>query len=283
MFSSFNSIGESELKTFINLVPDFGQNDSCTVKTIKKNFVIPAERSLKVPCRVNTGPLLKRVPVMFEPSEIGDLPHGLNVQQTVLSVSPQTSRIHLDIFNSTNHDIFLPNRTELGRLELVRTVTPLEVKLREPPENDSKDSETSMNSPDKVSVSVDSIKTEQSQQQSPDLHHIISDTDLSDLNLEQAQLAGKMLLEELDSFSISDSDVGRAEGLQMEINLKNNTPVQKSYQSIPKPLHSDVKAYIKDLLNQGFITKSKSSYSSPVVCVGKRDNSLRLCVLIFGL
>ena len=104
----------------------------------------------------------------------------------------------------------MPNRTELGRLELVRTVTPLEEKLGEPPENDSKDSETSMNSPDKVNVSVDSIKTEQSQQQSPDLHHIISDIDLSDLNLEQAQLARKMLLEELDSFSASDSDVGCA-------------------------------------------------------------------------
>ena len=140
------------------------------------------------------------VPVIFEPSEIEDLPHGLNVQQTVLNVSPKTSRVHLDIFNSTNRDIFLPNRTELGRLESVRTVTPLEVKLREPPENDSKDSETSISSPHKVSVSVDSIKTEQSQQQSPDLHHIISDIDSSDLNLEQAQLARKMLLEELDSF-----------------------------------------------------------------------------------
>ena len=64
----------------------------------------------------------------------------------------------------------------------------------------------------------------------------------------------------------------------MEINLKDNIPGQKSYQSIPKPLHSEVKAYIEDLLNQGFITKSKSSYSSAVVCVRKRDNSLRLCV-----
>ena len=37
----------------------------------------------------------------------------------------------------------------------------------------------------------------------------------------------------------------------MEINLKDNIPVQKSYQSIPRPLYSEVKAYIEDLLNQG--------------------------------
>ena len=64
----------------------------------------------------------------------------------------------------------------------------------------------------------------------------------------------------------------------MEINLEDNIPAQKSYQSIPRPLYSEVKAYIEDLLNQGFITKSKSSYSSPVAFVRKRDNSLRLCV-----
>ena len=91
-------------------------------------------------------------------------------------------------------------------------------------------------------------------------------------------MACEMLSEEHDSFSVSDSEVGCAEGLQMEINLKDNIPVQKSYQSIPKPLYSEVKAYIEDLLNQGFITKLKSSYSSPVVCVRKRDNSLHLCV-----
>ena len=47
---------------------------------------------------------------------------------------------------------------------------------------------------------------------------------------------------------------------------------------IPKPLYPEVKGYIEDLLNRGFITKSKSSSSSPIVCVHKRDNTLRLCV-----
>ena len=39
-----------------------------------------------------------------------------------------------------------------------------------------------------------------------------------------------------------------------------------------------MKAYIEDLLNQNFIRRSTSSYSSPVVCVRKKDQSLRLCV-----
>jgi len=39
-----------------------------------------------------------------------------------------------------------------------------------------------------------------------------------------------------------------------------------------------VKQYIEDLLNQNFVTESKSPYSSPVVCVRKKDGSLRLCI-----
>ena len=38
------------------------------------------------------------------------------------------------------------------------------------------------------------------------------------------------------------------------------------------------KQYIEDLLNQNFITESKSPYSSPVACVRKKDGSLRLCI-----
>ena len=56
----------------------------------------------------------------------------------------------------------------------------------------------------------------------------------------------------------------------MPINLMDKTPVQKTYTSIPKPLYPEVKQYIEDLLNKGWVTKSTSNYSSPVVCVRKK-------------
>ena len=48
--------------------------------------------------------------------------------------------------------------------------------------------------------------------------------------------------------------------------------------SVPRPLYTEVKHYLEDLLNQGWITKSQSSYASPVVCVRKKDGGLRLCI-----
>ena len=66
--------------------------------------------------------------------------------------------------------------------------------------------------------------------------------------------------------------------LKLEINLEDKTPVQKNYIAVPRPLYPEVKSYIEDLLNRNFIKKSKSPYSSPVVCVRKKDQTLRLCV-----
>ena len=87
-----------------------------------------------------------------------------------------------------------------------------------------------------------------------------------------------MLREECESFSSNEDDIGCIPDLEMDINLKDNQPVQKKYTSIPRPLYPEVKQYIEDLLNQNFITESKSPYSSPVVCVWKKDGSLRLCI-----
>lgn len=44
-----------------------------------------------------------------------------------------------------------------------------------------------------------------------------------------------------------------------------------------------LKNHIQDLLNQGFIRKSTSPYAAAVVCVRKKDRSLRLCINYRGL
>ena len=64
----------------------------------------------------------------------------------------------------------------------------------------------------------------------------------------------------------------------MHINLKDNIPVQKNYRSVPKHLYEEVKSPVEDLIHRQFIRKSNSVYSSPIVCVRKKDMSLRLCV-----
>lgn len=59
-----------------------------------------------------------------------------------------------------------------------------------------------------------------------------------------------ILREEYDSLAFSDDDIGCIPDLEMEINLKDQQPVQKKYTSVPRPLCPEVKQYIEDLLNQ---------------------------------
>ena len=101
---------------------------------------------------------------------------------------------------------------------------------------------------------------------------------LAHLEEVQQSIVRKMLFEESLAFARSDNDMGSIPSLQMSITLKDDIPVQKSYTSVPKPLYQEVKEYIQDLLAKGWIVKSKSPYSAPVVCVRKKDGTLRLCI-----
>lgn len=44
----------------------------------------------------------------------------------------------------------------------------------------------------------------------------------------------------------------------------------KMYLSVPNPLYREMKDYQHDLIGQGWVQRSNSSYASPVVCVEKK-------------
>ena len=158
----------------------------------------------------------------------------------------------------------------------MQSVTPVEVKLQERVD-------TTINS---VSATVKRDKTKQASQSTSreendskdELPKDLKAISLDGLRSQQRALAVKMLKEHHDSFAKDDSDVGSVQELQMNISLKDNTPVQKNCVAVPRPLYSEVKSYIEDLLKCQIINKSTSPYSSPVVCVRKKDKSLRLCI-----
>lgn len=102
--------------------------------------------------------------------------------------------------------------------------------------------------------------------------------DISRLTEHQQEIVREMLRTESGTFAQDDIDMGCIKSLEMSITLKDNTPIQRSYASIPKPLYREVNEYIEDLLAKGWIVKSKSTYSAPGVCVRKKDGTLRLCI-----
>lgn len=277
--SSFTGLNSHDASTFVNFIQNASQEELCSVKTMKRDVIIPKRQTIKVACRVNTGPVDRSAPVLFEPDETNPWPTGLDVAETLLTVRKgKSSHVDIDIINNTNHDITLRGRTVLGRLQLVQSVTPVEVRLKEPnDENNNTAPEEAMTS-EEPGGKQHGVPLLSQIDQDLDVPPHIKDIELSGLTTEQKRTAIQLLTEEADSFAKDDSDIGCISGLKLDIELHDETPVQKNYVAVPKPLYPEVKAYIEDLLNRNFIRKSTSSYSSPVVCVRKKDQTLRLCV-----
>ena len=184
--------------------------------------------------------------------------------------------LEIQVTNDTMHNIVLPGQTVLGSLELIRSVTPLEVKLKE--NEDNKDNEVQSGTTEKICgqkkgycPAKDTVDMLDTQRKGPEVN-------LDELTQEQRSVVREMLCEERSAFAVDDNDIGCIKDLEMEIHLTDKQPVQKNHTSIPRPLYPEVKHYLEDLLNKNFIRRSKSPYSSSVVCVRKKDGSMRLCV-----
>ena len=264
MSRSFRMSECGDVQALISLIRTTNSDELCQVKSSKKPHIVPAGETVRVPCRANTGPIRQMTPVIFEPDELATWPSGLAVHESLTTVKEGDATIlPIAVTNNTNHDIIVPGRVVLGRLHLVRSVTPVDVRFKDP------ETPTCEEPPCRQQTPAEQIERNLSW---------LPEVDLSGLTTEQKEQAKQLLFEEADAFATSDDDVGCISELEMDIRLTSDQPVQKNYTSIPRPLYPEVKAYIEDLLNRGFVRKSKSPFSSSVVCVRKKDGGMRLCI-----
>ena len=264
----FPNLKSDETKLLINLISEEQSQDMHfgTVKVKKRDCTIPKGQSIHINCRANYFSMESKTPVLFEPIENSNLPESLQISETLIVVNRGKSCcVKVEVTNNSAHDIIIPKHTEIGQLQLVKSVTPIEVTAKKQ-ETKSEMKGAAMGIPSDTRLAVDTNSNK------------ALFTLGENLSCKQRDCVVKMLSEEEESFSKGDSDIGCAQDLQMELKLHDPAPVQHTYRSIPRHLYEEVKAYIEDLLNRGFITQSSSPYSSSVVCVRKKDNSLRLCI-----
>ena len=228
--SSFAELNGKNASALVNFIQSSNHSDLCLIKTTKHDTIIPPRQSQSVTCRANTGPVERTIPVSFEPDESNPWPSGLEITETLLTVKKgKLSKVEIYIVNNTNHDIRLPGRTMLGRLQLMQSVTPVEVRL--------KDSSGNMKTPDEENPeakAADQVTTGTGNAGGPPLtppqaeeplstpSHI-KDIDVSGLNAHHKDMALKLLTEEADSFARDDSDVGCIRDLELNLDLEDQT------------------------------------------------------------
>lgn len=257
----FDSISASvdQVELLVNYIQT-DKTSSCPrqeLRTGNYDTAVPAGQIAWVKCQIppavdQSDPLL-----LFEPEENNAHLAELEIGEGLLEMqSAKRPYVTIPVRNATKHPVVIPRKTALGSVQAVARV--IETDLREMP------------------MIVANATTTPAARLAPALWQ--PPVDLSHLSEEEQDKVKKMLWEESAAFVHDSHDIGCIPSLQMSINLKDEIPVQRAYSSVPKPLFKEVKEYVQDLLMKGWIVKSKSSYAAPVVCVRKKDGTLRLCI-----
>ena len=89
---------------------------------------------------------------------------------------------------------------------------------------------------------------------------------------------GKILKEYSDCFSRSEFDLGRAVGVKHRIDTGDSRPLKQPLRRHPFLHTEEIDRQVREMLRQDVIEPSNSPWSSNVVVVKKKDNSLRFCV-----
>ena len=218
----------------------------------------------------------EKKPVAFEPEpfENEDL---IPIPSICLTRRGIQNYITVPVLNRSNHDIILPPHISIGLVNQVQSITPIEQVHITEKEKEKLVAKNHHKMAARHHIRDESINNEKKNSNEKHVDKILEEIDLSHLSTEQHQKAVDLITEMSDEFCQDSEDIGDAQNCKMKIRLKDETPVQKSYYSMAKLLHQDVKNYVEELLNKRWIAKLSSNYSSPVVAVRKKDGSLRLC------
>ena len=79
-------------------------------------------------------------------------------------------------------------------------------------------------------------------------------------------------------FSSGESEMSQASVTKHEIRLYNDTPIFQKTRRFPLPTSEKIEKQYELLNAMDMIEPSISPWSSPVVLVGKKNESLRLCI-----
>lgn len=110
----------------------------------------------------------------------------------------------------------------------------------------------------------------------PELEELLSRSTVG-LTTEQAKQVRDLLNEFRDVFACSGEELGRTHLVEHEIKTGDTRPIKIPPRRIPIHTEDQLKSEIVKLIRQKMIKPSKSPWSAPIVMVGKKDGTQRMC------
>ena len=152
------------------------------------------------------------------------------------------------VINDSNHNITIMKNTVIDNLEYVTSIVPFEVWANT--SDPTRIGNAAINKAEVVTSNEPMTDSKEDNSSGKDDHYqkVLEKIDLSGVTHEQREQVRKMLREESSVFTVDSDDIGNVTTRKMEINIRDNAPVQQSYNAIPRALYGEVKSYIEDLL-----------------------------------
>ena len=232
----------------VNLISTSSENEDILVTTMPNTTIVPVEKLVNVPRKVNLSSTTKSIPMLFRTEEI-ELPEGLETVNTIVAVKPGPNHwSRIPVLNNSKHDIILQKNTTIGRIQQIASITLLQVQERHAVKVQERHVV--------VSTVANEVKSDASTEVASDnkikvnQRTVMDQIDLSRLNPKQRQMVEQIIIQVAAAFSVEDSDIGNVTSTCMDIKLHDNTPVQLNYHSVPKPLYAELKEHIEHLLKK---------------------------------
>ena len=127
------STNTDNVKQFVHLIQEPSHDKQTLVRVRGKNAIIPAGRIVQVPCKVDVGFVKVKRAMLFQPGEI-DVPEGLQYAEIVVMLKSSTNNyFEIPVVNDSSKDVILHKNTQLGYLEPIKPIVPLQVEEKVQP------------------------------------------------------------------------------------------------------------------------------------------------------
>ena len=213
MFSIlFKSSNTDNVKKFVHLIQEPSDDKQALVRVKGKNVIIPAGRIVQVPCRADVGFVKVKKAMLLQAGEI-DASEGLHYPETVVMLKPSTNNyFKIPVVNDSNKDLILYKNTQLGYLESIKSIAPLQVEEREQPVVNTRISSEAYKLVDKQTIkhkkTIDQAKAKDNLTLTEKQLSSINNIDLAGFTHSQKEQIRQLMREQISVFSVNNQDIG---------------------------------------------------------------------------
>ena len=200
---------------------------------------VVAAQTITVPAKsgvVVNGRTTITIPIRQQIALIQPVTDSIAVLPAIVNVKQGGAEIPVEILNESNSEICIPKGEQIAQLH---------------------------------QASIQSTE----QFQDPEFLNSFNYANLQDTEITELK---SFLAKHRDVFALKLSEMGCTNVTTHKIEMVDDTPVKEKVRPIPPGMYDEIRSHIAELLSAGVIRESKSPFSANMVCVRKKDGSLRL-------